>query len=41
MYFEEKLKLLVQSRHSLIYIITNEEERIEYVINQLKSQRLA
>jgi len=40
MYFEEKLKLLVQSRHSLIYIITNEEERIEYVINQLIDEKL-
>nr|WCH57056.1 hypothetical protein [Hypnea musciformis] len=35
MRFEQKLKLLISSRHLFIYILTNEEERLEYVISKL------
>nr|YP_010903407.1 hypothetical protein REP88_pgp168 [Hypnea cryptica]WCH55860.1 hypothetical protein [Hypnea cryptica] len=39
MRFEQKLKLLISSRHLLIYILTNEEERLEYVISKLVCQQ--
>nr|YP_010952342.1 hypothetical protein Ycf46 [Gloiopeltis furcata]WMP14011.1 hypothetical protein Ycf46 [Gloiopeltis furcata] len=35
MSFEDELKLLFSSRHLLIYIVTSEEERLEYVINKI------
>nr|WCH56257.1 hypothetical protein [Hypnea sp.] len=35
MHFEQKLKLLISSRHLFIYVVTNEEERLEYVINKI------
>lgn len=35
MCFEEKLILLLLSRHLLIYIVTNEEERLENTINSI------
>ncbi|CCP38037.1 ATPase, AAA family (plastid) [Chondrus crispus] len=35
MYFEDKLKLLLSSRHFLIYIFTNEEERLENTVNKI------
>lgn len=40
MYFENKLKLLIKSRYTLIYIITNEEERIEYTITETIGKKL-
>lgn len=35
MYFEDQLKLLLSSRHFLIYIFTREEERLENTINKI------
>nr|YP_009295851.1 hypothetical protein Schim_105 [Schimmelmannia schousboei]AOM64786.1 hypothetical protein Schim_105 [Schimmelmannia schousboei] len=35
MHFEEEIKLLLSSRHLIIYIITDEEERLEYTISQI------
>nr|YP_010903010.1 hypothetical protein P4C74_pgp169 [Hypnea pseudomusciformis]WCH55064.1 hypothetical protein [Hypnea pseudomusciformis]WCH56657.1 hypothetical protein [Hypnea pseudomusciformis] len=38
MRFEQQLKLLISSRHLFIYILTNEEERLEHVISRLVCQ---
>nr|QCI07114.1 hypothetical protein [Hypnea pannosa] len=38
MRFEQKLKLLISSRHLFIYVVTNEEERLEYVIDKIICQ---
>nr|YP_010204047.1 hypothetical protein LK038_pgp134 [Ahnfeltia fastigiata]UAT97538.1 hypothetical protein Ahn.fas.Ore.pt_088 [Ahnfeltia fastigiata] len=35
MNFEDELKLLLKTRHLFIYILTDEEERIEYLISKL------
>nr|WCH56058.1 hypothetical protein [Calliblepharis sp.] len=35
MHFEQKIKLLISSRHLFIYVVTNEEERLEYIINKI------
>lgn len=35
MYFEDQLKLLLSSRHFLIYIFTSEEERLENTVNKI------
>lgn len=35
MNFEKKIKLLISSNNSIIYIITEEEDRLEYIINQI------
>nr|YP_009298029.1 hypothetical protein Plocam_131 [Plocamium cartilagineum]AOM67967.1 hypothetical protein Plocam_131 [Plocamium cartilagineum] len=35
MHFNKELRLLLSSQHFLIYICTNEEERLEYTINQI------
>nr|QVY58301.1 hypothetical protein [Kappaphycus striatus] len=35
MQFEKNLKLLVSSRHLFIYIISNEEERFEYILHKI------
>nr|YP_010726404.1 hypothetical protein P4D33_pgp167 [Hypnea spinella]WDY84879.1 hypothetical protein [Hypnea spinella] len=35
MRFEQKLKLLISSRYLFIYIVTNEEERLEYAISKI------
>lgn len=37
MCFEEKLRLLILSRHLFLYIVTSEEERLEYIINKISS----
>nr|YP_010903605.1 hypothetical protein REP92_pgp170 [Hypnea wynnei]WCH56457.1 hypothetical protein [Hypnea wynnei] len=39
MRFEQKLKLLISSRYLFIYIVTNEEERLEYVISRIICQQ--
>nr|YP_010726285.1 hypothetical protein P8481_pgp112 [Hypnea brasiliensis]WCH55263.1 hypothetical protein [Hypnea brasiliensis]WDY84760.1 hypothetical protein [Hypnea brasiliensis] len=38
MRFEQKLKLLISSRYLFIYVITNEEERLEYTISKIVLQ---
>nr|YP_010986084.1 AAA family ATPase [Polyopes affinis]WOL37002.1 AAA family ATPase [Polyopes affinis] len=35
MHFEAEFKLLLLSQHLIIYILTDEEERLEYTINQI------
>lgn len=35
MHFENELKLLLMSQHSLLYIVTDEEERLEYTISKI------
>lgn len=35
MHFEEEFKILLSSQHSLIYIVSDEEERLEYTISQI------
>nr|YP_009773951.1 hypothetical protein [Caulacanthus okamurae]QIZ74568.1 hypothetical protein [Caulacanthus okamurae] len=35
MYFEENLKLLISSRHLFIYILSSEEDRLEYTITKI------
>nr|YP_010904005.1 hypothetical protein REQ00_pgp169 [Caulacanthus ustulatus]WCH57256.1 hypothetical protein [Caulacanthus ustulatus] len=35
MYFEENFKLSISSRHLFIYILTSEEDRLEYVITKI------
>nr|YP_010904204.1 hypothetical protein REQ04_pgp172 [Catenella fusiformis]WCH57455.1 hypothetical protein [Catenella fusiformis] len=37
MHFEENLKLLISSRHLFLYIVTSEEERLEYTINKIST----
>uniref|UniRef100_UPI0030029B8E AAA domain-containing protein Ycf46 n=1 Tax=Anunuuluaehu liula TaxID=3049639 RepID=UPI0030029B8E len=39
MHFEDQLKLLLSSRHLLIYIVTNEEERLENTINKMAKNK--
>nr|QCI06113.1 hypothetical protein [Dicranema revolutum] len=38
MYFDKSLKLLISSRDLFIYVLTDEEERLEYVINQIATK---
>jgi len=40
MYFAEKLKVLLKSNHTFIYIVTNEEERIEYTIQTINKNQI-
>nr|QVY57893.1 hypothetical protein [Betaphycus gelatinus] len=35
MQFEQNLRLLISSRHSFIYVLSNEEERFEYILNKI------
>lgn len=39
MNFENELKTLLMSQHSLIYIVTDEEERLEYIIKQIINKK--
>nr|YP_010502369.1 AAA domain-containing protein Ycf46 [Grateloupia turuturu]UXC96782.1 AAA domain-containing protein Ycf46 [Grateloupia turuturu] len=38
MNFEEEFKILLSSQHSLVYIVSDEEERLEYTISQIFNQ---
>nr|YP_010986286.1 AAA family ATPase [Pachymeniopsis lanceolata]WOL37204.1 AAA family ATPase [Pachymeniopsis lanceolata] len=38
MHFENEFKILLSSQHSLIYIVNDEEERLEYTISQIFNQ---
>nr|YP_009296053.1 hypothetical protein Schiz_105 [Schizymenia dubyi]AOM64988.1 hypothetical protein Schiz_105 [Schizymenia dubyi] len=40
MYFEEELRLLLLSRHTLMYVVTDEENRLEFTIRQIAGIKL-
>nr|YP_009293731.1 hypothetical protein Rhodyp_135 [Rhodymenia pseudopalmata]AOM64413.1 hypothetical protein Rhodyp_135 [Rhodymenia pseudopalmata] len=41
MHFESELKLLLMSQHSLLYVVTDEEERLEYTLRKIIEQELS
>lgn len=41
MNFEKKIKKVLSSNHFLVYIITTEEERLEYILKNISNQLFA